>query len=70
MHNAIAHHLLTDAQAVPKYWPPDSFGPSSCSGHDITWYGVPLWPVCVSYLSCVYSQLLVPPAFLTGEVRS
>ena len=61
MHNAIAHHLLTDAQSVPEQWPLASFPPSLYTEHDIIWYGISLWPVGVSCPGCVLSQLLVPP---------
>ena len=63
MHNAIAHHPLTNAQPVPEPqaatpWPTP---PSFIVQHDVIWYGISLWPVWVSCLCCVPSQLLVPP---------
>ena len=63
MHNATAHHLPRDAQLLPQqqsnpsHWPTP---PSLYTGHDITWYGIPLWPVWVSCPGCVPSHLLVP----------
>ena len=63
MHNAIAHHVPTDAQLVPEQQyapPPPPTPPSLYTGHDVTWYGIPLWPVGVSCPGCVPSQLLVP----------
>ena len=61
MHNAIAHHLPTDAQLVPEQRsPPRPAPPSLYTRHDVTWYGIPLWPVWVSCPGCVLCQLLVP----------
>ena len=60
MHNAIAHHSLTDAQSVPEQQPPASFPPSLNTGHDVTCYGIPNWPVWVRCPGCVPSQLLMP----------
>ena len=67
MHNAIAHHLLTDAQLVPEQrsTPSRPTPPSLYTGHDVTWYGIPLltslgqlpW-LCPLPTSCA------PPAFL------
>ena len=69
MHNTIARHLLTDVQLVPEQssapLPPWPSPPSLYTGHDVTWYGIALWPVWVSCPGCVASHLLVPPpAFL------
>ena len=61
VHNAIAHHSLTDAQLVPEPRSPlPASSPSLYSGHDVIWYGIALWPVWVSCPGCVPSQLLVP----------
>ena len=59
MHDAIAHHLPTDAQPVPEQRPPRPASPSLCTEHDVTWYGMSLWPVWVSCPGCAPSQLLV-----------
>ena len=56
MHNAIAHHPLTDARAaIHASWltPPCLY-----TGHDIPWYGIPLWLVRVSCPGHAPSQLL------------
>ena len=56
MHNAIAHHLLTDARAaIRTCWPA---APSLYTEHDVLWYGIFLWLVWVSCPGCVPSQLL------------
>ena len=60
MHSAIAQHSPNDAQPVPQQWLLASFPPSLYIGHDVTWYGIILWPVWVSCPGCVPSQLLVP----------
>ena len=59
MHSAIAHHPPIDAQLVPK-WRSPAPTPSLYTVHDITWYGIPLWPVWVRCPGCVLCQLLVP----------
>ena len=57
MHNAIAHHLLTDARAaIRPSWPTP---PSLYTGHDVPWYGISLWLVQVSCPGYAPSQLLV-----------
>ena len=58
MHNAIAHHPLTDAPAAIR--PSQPTPPSLYTGHDVIWYGISLWPVWVSCPGGVPSQLLVP----------
>ena len=58
MRNAIAHHLPTDAQLVPKQQSAPL--PSLYTEHDIIWYGISLWPVGVSCPGCIPFQLLVP----------
>ena len=60
MHNAIAHHSPTNAELVPEQQSPPGQLPPVYTGHDITWCGIPLWPVWVSCPGCVPSQLLVP----------
>ena len=68
MHNAIAHHPLTNAQPVPEQRLPASFSPILYTEHDVIWYGISLWPVWVSCPGCVPSQRLVPPAYsLAGQ---
>ena len=57
MHNAIAHHLLTDAQVAIH--PSQPSPPSLYTEQDILWYGIPLWLVRVSNSGCASSQLLV-----------
>ena len=56
MHNAIAHHPLTDARAAihPSLPTPPSLYPR----HDVPWYGIPLWLVQVSCPAYAPSQLL------------
>lgn len=67
--NAIAYHLLTDAQLVSEQgqpaWPAP---PTSIAQHDTIWYGIsPGTPgQWFSRLGSVLSQLLVHPQFLTG----
>ena len=57
MHNAIAHHPLTNAPAVIRpSWPAL---PCLYTGHDVIWYGIPLWVVRVSCPGYAPSQLLV-----------
>ena len=57
MHNAIAHHPLTDARAVIRpSWPTP---PRLYTGHDVPWYGIPLWLVRVSCPGSAPSQLLI-----------
>ena len=52
MHNAIAHHPLTDAQTAIRH-------PSSLyTERDVIWYGISLWLVRVS------CSALLPPSFL------
>ena len=63
MHNAIAHHSPTNAQLVPEQRSPRPTPPSLYTGHGITWYGIPLWPLWVSCPGCVLCQLLVPLQF-------
>ena len=63
MHNTVAHRSQADAQLVPEQrsaLPPWPIPPSLYTGHDITWYRIPLWPVWVSCPGCVPSQLVVP----------
>ena len=60
MHSAIAHHPPIDAQLVPEQRSPAPTPRSSYTGHDVPWYGTPLWPLWVSCPGCVPSQLLVP----------
>ena len=56
MHNAMAHHPLTDAQAaIHPSWPTP---PCLYTGHDVPWYGISLWLVQVSCPSSASSQLL------------
>ena len=56
MHNAVAHHPLTNAQAtIHPTWPTP---PCLYTGHDIPWYGIPLWLVRVSCPGYAPSQLL------------
>ena len=56
MHNAVAHHLLTDARAASRpSWPTP---PCLYTGHDVPWYGISLWLVQVSCPSYAPSQLL------------
>lgn len=62
VHNAIAYHLLTDAQSVPEQRLQGNFPLSIYIKHNATWYGI--WPVWVNCPSCVTSQLLEPPASL------
>lgn len=62
MHNATAYHPVFDAQPVPEQqlsWPAS---PMTYTGHEVVWYGTPLWPFEVSYLRCGPSQLLVHQA--------
>ena len=56
MHNAIAHHLLTDARAAIR--PSQPTPPCLCTGHDVPWYGISFWLVRVSCPGCALSQLL------------
>ena len=57
MHNAIAHHPLTDARAAMR--PSQPTPPYLYTGHDVPWYGIPLWLVRVSCPGYAPSQLLV-----------
>ena len=59
-HNAIAHHPPIDTQLILSGDPPTPTPPTLYTRHDVTWYGIFLWPVWVSYPDCVPSQLLVP----------
>lgn len=46
MHNTIVHHLLTDAQTVPRQQSlPLANSPSFIAQHDAMWYRTTLWPV-------------------------
>ena len=56
MHNAIAHHLLTDARAAIHASQPTP--PCLYTGHDVLWYGISLWRVRVSCPGSAPSQLL------------
>ena len=56
MHNAIAHHPLTDARAAIRATRPTP--PCLYTGHDVLWYGIPLWLVRVSCPGYAPSQLL------------
>ena len=56
MHNAIAHHPLTDARAAIR--PSQPTPPSLYTGHDVPWYGISLWLVRVSCPGHASSQLL------------
>ena len=56
MHNAIAHHPLTDARAGIR--PSQPAPPCLYTGHDIPWYGISLWLVQVSCPGYAPSQLL------------
>ena len=56
MHNAVAHHPLTDARAAIR--PSRPTPPSLYTGHDVPWYGILLWLVRVSCPGCAPSQLL------------
>ena len=44
-----------------------NFSPSFIAEHGIIWYGISLWPLWASCLSCVPSQLLVHLQLLTGK---
>ena len=55
-HNAIAHHPLTNVRAaIHASWPTP---PCLYTGHDVPWYGIPLWLVQVSCPGYAPSQLL------------
>ena len=56
MHNAVAHHPLTDARAAIRASRPTP--PCLYTGHDVPWYGIPLWLVRVSCPGSAPSQLL------------
>ena len=56
MHNAIAHHPLTDARATIRPSPPTP--PCLYTGHDVPWCGISLWLVQVSCSGSAPSQLL------------
>ena len=65
MHNAIAHHPLTDARAmICPSWPAP---PCLYTGHDVPWYGISLWLVWVSCPDHAPSQLLAH--LLAGRAR-
>ena len=70
MHKAIAHHPIIDAQPVPEqlhpHWPtPLSF---RVYLHNITWYGISLWPVQISSLVLSPPSSLHPPIpLLVGQ---
>ena len=67
--NATTHHPLTDAQPDPssdlafRVTPPSLY-----TGHDVLWYGIPLWlvwvgcPVSASSLAC-------PPPWQSVRLR-
>ena len=57
MHNAIAHHPLTNAQA--EIHPSQPTPPCLYTGHYILWYGISLSLVQVSCPGYAPSQLLV-----------
>ena len=57
MHNAIAHHPLTDARAAMR--PSQPTPPYLYTEHDVPWYGIPLWLVRVGCPGYAPSQLLV-----------
>ena len=59
-HSAIAHHPPIDTQPVPEQRFPAPTAPSFYTRCDITWYGIPLWPLWVSCPGCVLCQFLVP----------
>lgn len=40
MHNAVAHHPLTDTQPVHKQQSPGNFPLSLCAEHGVTWHGI------------------------------
>lgn len=69
MHNAVAHHLLTDAQPDSEQWPPASF-PSPFYALSTTQYGLE-YPFG-QLGSVVHPHSLCTPRLLTGEggVRS
>ena len=56
MHNAIAHHPLTDARAAIR--PSQPTAPHLYTEHGVLWYGIPLWLVQVSCPGSAPSQLL------------
>ena len=56
MHNAIAHHPLTDARAAIRPSRPTT--PSLYTERDVLWYGISLWLVRVSCPGSAPSQLL------------
>ena len=58
MSSAIAHHPPTDPQLVPEQRSPTPTPPSLYTGHDVTWYGIPLWPLGSAVLA------VSPPNFL------
>ena len=59
MHSAIGHHPPIDTQLVPERRSPIPTPPSLYTRWNITWYGIPHWPVWVSCPGCVLCQLLV-----------
>ena len=62
MHDAIAHHPLTDAPVSSRAAIRASRPTPPClyTGHDVPWYGIPLGLVQVSCIGRAPSQLLVP----------
>jgi len=63
-YHANEKQLLTTDQLIPSLSPSSSHyllanSPSSYAEHDVIWYWISLWPVWVSYPSCVPSYLLV-----------
>lgn len=71
MHNALAYHLLTDAQLVPKQWSPSlpqPILPVFIVPHCVIWYRMSFGPVWVSCPGSVPSQLLVHPQVHTQGV--
>lgn len=67
LYNAISQDLLTDVQVIPKQWPPEISPTSSCTEHDVIWFGRFFLSARVSCPGCVSSHLLVVPILLASR---
>lgn len=67
MDNAIAPHLLTYAQSVPRLAPLQPAPTNFIDHHDVICHGISLWPVWLSCLLAVsLLSFLIPPSWASS----
>jgi len=69
MHNAVAHHLLTNVQLAPeqKLPPPSQLPPNFIVQHNDIWYERSLQPFVSAVLVTLPPSCLSTPSLLAGR---